>query len=234
MKHTIYLSALAGVVLFACAAAFADDPFAPPWDGEPGSQYWEWADWGQFPGPMAPDDGDTSPPDGVTDVGDPYALAGAGATFLPDFAGRSNVVALGQHDDLIFHSDNYDIENPVKYVRVQITYNAFHVNSASADDSLGFGAPLGFNVWVDDGNPLFIAAQEVDATEPDNDGWLTVAYDFDLTPNPFWEEIGLKFEGYPAYVDQVVIDTWCTPEPATMALMGAGLAVVGLLRRKHR
>ena len=56
-----------------------------------------------------------------------------------------------------------------------------------------------------------------------------------IEPNPIEEEISFFFYDeagepmYPAYIDQVVIDTLC-PEPATMIVMASG--GLSLLRRR--
>jgi hypothetical protein len=68
-------------------------------------------------------------------------------------------------------------------------------------------------------------------------GSVVAAYEFTLEPNPLREEILLKFD-WPmtyqdsAYVDQVVIDTWCIPEPVTLAFVGLG--GIWLLRWRRR
>ena len=145
-------------------------------------------------------------------------------TLLPEFGGevrRTNVVEVPDDDDLMFFIDNWDRDNPEKIVQVQVT---FHSSG---------GAPSGFNVWMGPdpfpGGETFIPAEphlvDMDPRDP-LDEWFTGVYEFYLFPNPPMEVIGLKFDRYPAYVDQVVIDTWCVPEPATMILLAVGAAVV--------
>ena len=63
------------------------------------------------------------------------------------------------------------------------------------------------------------------------DGWYTILYSFTIEPNPIFEDIYIKFSSYPAYVDQVVIDTHCVPEPTTILLIAGG--IVGLVLRKR-
>ena len=169
---------------------------------------------------MPPDFGMSTPPPGVPDVNPPLATSEAmgGIGFYPEVYGRFGVLELWPNDDLIFHLDNYDIDNEEKWVRVQITYWG------------QAGSPSSFNVWTDDNGAKPFPAVEADSYyHPD--GWVTKAYDFILRPNPYWEDIGLQFDNHPVFVDQVVIDTWCVPEPATLGLLLiGGLAV---LRRKR-
>ncbi|GAG25684.1 unnamed protein product, partial [marine sediment metagenome] len=154
----------------------------------------------------------------------PSASAGMNAAMLRlEQFGRDWVVEVHIDDDLIFHLDNYDIANEEKWVRVQITYWP------------QAAPPSGFNVWTDQGGPVPVPAAEAGSYDH-TDGWVTKAYDFILEPNPDWEDIGLKFEFSPnpmpsAYVDQVVIDTWCVPEPGTLGLLLLG--GLALLNRRR-
>ena len=99
--------------------------------------------------------------------------------------------------------------------------------------------PLAFNVIAGyDGItfPFHVPADLVAITEPP--GWVTAAYEFAFEPNPAWEEIYLKFDWISdpapggAYVDQVVIDTLCIPEPMTVGLLALG--ALGLIRRRRK
>ncbi len=221
MFKTLSISIVVFVLIFLSSAALADDLFGPDWAEEPGSQFWEWDTWEGFPGPMSPDGGHSIPLPGVPDVAPPWASTGENdATLYPQMLDRDWVVQVEIDDDLIFHLDNYDIANEQKLVRVQITY----WSQAGTP-----GSPSGFNVWTDQGGPVFFPAVEAESYYH-TDGWVTKAYDFTLEPNPEWEDIGLKFNNYPEYVDQVVIDTWCVPEPATLGLMLVGS--LALLRRR--
>ena len=128
-------------------------------------------------------------------------------------------------DALGFSLANYDEDRPEKKVIVQITFRP------------GFGAPMNFDVGsspVKEDRPWTLGEQRpavvIDSYLAE-DGWQTNSYGFSFWPNPTWESFMVNFTEYPAYIDQVVVDTWCVPEPATLSLLAlAGLAA--LRRRK--
>jgi hypothetical protein len=67
------------------------------------------------------------------------------------------------------------------------------------------------------------------AVDPNGSPWHHTTYVFEIWPNPALEYI---YVGGSIFVDEIVIDTWCTPEPATLGLLATGGLV--LLRRRRR
>jgi len=154
-----------------------------------------------------------------------------------------------QHQRMIFELDNYDNNNPRKDIRVQVTVYApdwdmyFQPWSlrvwAQTDQTYGPGMP-----WDGYFDTQWVSSEEVVGYL----GWRTIAFDLSLYPNPDSEIIGLDFSQMPwwylpngqwgwyggygnVWIDQVVIDTRCVPEPATMSLLGLG--ALALVRRRR-
>jgi hypothetical protein len=135
-----------------------------------------------------------------------------------EFQGRSDVNAV-EGGASYFYLDNSDLPRPEKRIRIQVTW------WSGGDDieatNVWFSGPS----WPS-GDPdagfEWVPSQEY--THADN--WVTSAFDFTLEPNPSQEVIGIYSSGY-VYLDQVVIDTWCVPEPSTLVLLAT--AAVGLL-----
>jgi hypothetical protein len=60
------------------------------------------------------------------------------------------------------------------------------------------------------------------------DGWTETTYTWRIEPNPPDEFFTI---GGTINVDELVIDTWCIPEPAALSLLALGSMV--LLRRRR-
>ena len=60
-------------------------------------------------------------------------------------------------------------------------------------------------------------------------GWYESTYTWEIYPNPFDEWFTIAGD---ILVDEIVIDTWCIPEPATLALLLIG--GLALLRRRRK
>lgn len=203
-------------VLSIASTVLADDIMSPQWRGQSGTVTAQWNSWIGFGYEMYPDSWGSNP--GVSFT--PNAYAYSGASFLSEFNGRTNIIELTGDHQIDFAMPNFDTQNPFKEVQIQVTYYAvsgFQWSSVSA--------------WADMAEisePAFITENSY------GNGWYTDVWDLTIQPNPSWELIYVNFTNglsgteplYPAYIDQVVIDTIC-PEPATIAFLAAGALLLG-------
>ncbi|MEN6357590.1 MAG: PEP-CTERM sorting domain-containing protein [Armatimonadota bacterium] len=138
----------------------------------------------------------------------------AGYIGVDNTNGTGNVVV-----DLIFHVNNYDNNNPIKYVWDEAVY-AF-----PNADSFNLVAPAGYETsW-----------QIINKVNSGN--WLTDNLTGTIMPNPDWEEFVWHFNvaaGQTAYLDRFCVSTLCTPEPSSIVVLLGGLGVLGkmIIRRK--
>ena len=175
---------------------------------------------------MYPDAWTSNPPLPVP----PNAYAYNGTSLLPTFNGRTNVIKLTDDSQIDFWLPNFyqDPPNPYKKVQIQVTYFAISVSQYSSVDASTFP------YLAEVGEPVLIAEYAY------GDGWYTDVWNLQIQPNPPSEFIYVNFTNgllgvgelplYPAYLDQVVIDTICVPEPATIGLLGLG--VLAFLRKR--
>jgi len=226
MKHAQRIDRWLLMVLILATVAppvLADDLYPPSWRGQPGTLTAGWDNWWGFPGPMSPDWWSQVPYSGQPGVNQPSAIALGNST-------RTHVEGnwyINQLAPIEFDLDNFDGAKPVKDVWFQLTYsvpNSFQAPRFMVTTPGGSFTTTGTFVTRIDLNPL--------------DVYYTDVFTFQIQPNPDWETIKLEIYDkrtgqpwYPAYVDQVVIDTRCFPEPATLGLLAIGGWT--LLRRRR-
>jgi len=225
MKRIVVVLAAVGLM---AASAAAEDMWDPPWDVTgPGTTYQVW----DF----------TEDPDAPHIVDNPY---GDPSIEWPGLVDYQNPVEGPYGDVGVWHIGgpgtepqpvtiwvpNDPDENEVKHIQWQIT-------------STGSPTPTGNQPGVtvpDPSNPggpgIPPSGGVSHPTHPHGNtnlpnGWYQYAGYIDIIPNPEGEWI--TFEFVPCtYIEQIVIHTECTPEPATLSLLALG-GLLTLVRRRR-
>ena len=225
MRNAVLGAVLVAGLLGVNVAALGDDLYPPDWRGLPNStlQMWEFS---AGDNPVQP----VVPPDAYdNDYGVPEATV-YGEFEYPlrdtwwiddDIEGHFGVWNIGGEIGIWIPND--PVLRPEKWIRIQITYDGGH----AVDPSIPFDPWI--EVQASDGATVrdftLVMETELDPV------FTHAVYDLVLMPNPSEETIWITPRYCQLYVDEIVIDTICIPEPATLTLLAAGcLAVI----RKRR
>ena len=182
----------------------------------------DYPDWGEAVSPT----GQTVPilPSTVLTV-DP----GPGMDWMQEYEGGIGVWPLSGIIDVLV--DNFQEPNPKKYLWVQLTW-------APMDATWPQPWPKIVNIDPPPMPPGVKVVQQgpLDPGDP-NSVWMHTIYTWELDENPPDEFFIVSGD---IFVDELVIDTWCTaeiiPEPGTMVML-AGAGLLGLMvmaRRRNR
>lgn len=198
------------LALASCALALDLNP--PIWRGCEGTTYQAW-DFNTNANPLAPDGGVNNP------YGAPSASIAGNFPFtvwLPSDQGYQGVWKF--EDYILVDLPNNPVPNDYKDIWIQVTYYA---DEAADPDLVTLPASAG-------------VAQVIQKTElPLQPGaqmtYWHATYLLHIEPNPPFEQIWIMPHDCTMFVDELVIDTLCAPEPGTALLLG----LAGLLIRRR-
>lgn len=216
------------LVSLLAVSALAEDIHPPWWRGlySTTSQIWEFSE--PQPNPILPDGPapggmpplpsthlmvQPGPPlwDHWMDVDQPWQDPSGGGT-----VGMGVWPLSGIMDILV---DNHNPPNEVKFVWLQLTWRP-QEPGMEAEPLLVYFDPAPVN-------PPTIIDQIQLGPE-----WWHTTYAWEIRPNPVDEYFVIEGN---INIDEVVIDTWCIPEPGTMLLLSTGvIAGLGVIRRRRR
>ncbi len=222
-----------GFVVSIGSVALAGDDKPPYWRGSSNSFHGVWG----FPDditPDAPELGAFNP--AIEGVATMTALTSerGGPEWFADFEGHDGAWRVPTNAGLAFDIPNYESENPLKWIRIQIKY----YNPSTEPGGFGRGDDILVAPLLADGEP---GDFEINKFAPflvpvDNEpGWYSVVWDFSVFPSPAFEAISLiNGKNSDIYFDQVVIDTWSvTNLPAAPSLALLALCGLGATRRRR-
>jgi hypothetical protein len=193
-------------VVGAAATATAENMVPAPWRGEDRTSLQRW----EFSTNANPAPADEY----IGEFISPQATILNASAYKPELDGRQGIWPLG--GQIFVTVQDYPEPMPEKKIWIQLTWE---------EENPG-ATPL-VEAWagVDKVDP--VAGTLISQTDLPGNWWLST-YEITLSPNPPQETVHIT---HCIYVDELVIETQCMPEPATLSLLMA--AGVVLLRRKR-
>ena len=187
--------------LLAVNSVWADDIYPPDWRGDPLTTYQRWEFGDNDPTPL---------PDEVINPAGMPTLEVMGdfplTAHLDEYEGRTGVWRFEDYIQVMI--PNFNEDNPIKDIWIQLTYTE----------------DIPFMLTIPD-----LTSIELINKEATGDYWHAT-YHIIIEPNPDSETIYIQPTPCTMYLDELVIDTRCVPEPTTICLLGLG--ALALLRKR--
>jgi hypothetical protein len=198
-------------VLFILAFSSAEAPAAPSWRGDEGTtfQQWSFSEWDC--GPLEPDEGSNNA------YGEPWLLVDSASQWSQSVDQHSGVWALG--GEMFIDIPNFPLVQDMKEIWIELTWKGAGRTFLPDKPIIGIETDVGI-----DRMELF----EREETSLGN-GWKSTIYKYHVWPNPTKEWVTINGD---IYLDQVITDTRCVPEPGALSLLGLG-ALFGLRRKRN-
>jgi hypothetical protein len=197
-------------VVASAGRCYSQDLFPPAWRGQPGTTYAAW----DFTTPS----NNPLPDQYFNPYGQPElnVTPGSGMSYQPMYGGHIGVWPLSGL--ITIGIPNNPVANPYKDIWLQLTW---------APEQAG-GRPTINESHVGQNYQLIQETILGPTGElPVNGNWVHSTYLFHIEPNPAFETIQI-WGGI--WADQVVVDTFCIPEPSVFAMLSIG----GLLLFRRR
>ncbi|MCC6427945.1 MAG: hypothetical protein IT435_14130 [Phycisphaerales bacterium] len=191
IRAAVLLAALAVSV----GSARADDLTPPPWRFGPDTTFQHW----DFTAGSAGGAPDGLPPFNNPN-GTPIMTPDDPGNWLATWSNRSDIWAVNDFDKISFNIPNDGTAGYQKELWLQVTFLALAI------------LPIGKSITSPSGNFTLQSTQQTLL----NDGWIHELSVWTLPTCPTYEDLVLTppIPGTVVWVDQVVIDTRCTPIPA--------------------
>jgi hypothetical protein len=182
----------------------------PQWRGQAGSTFARWefvTDTTTIP---AWDEGENLFGQTVLTV-----YPAAGHTWIQTLDGAAGLWPLS--GEIVVDIDNRKMEGPAKLFRIQLVWKP------------KWSVTTPYVSITDDQNlKLENIAPSFEMAMPDRPLWTYSVYDVTWERNPFRETIMIAHD---IYVDALIIDTWCIPEPSTYCILMAGALFLYRVRK---
>jgi hypothetical protein len=209
---------VAAVVLASSAAwALPYDPSGRRGDEGTTFEYWQ---FGTDDDPDAPDDVMNPYGSAVADIEVGVFASGWYDSIPPVYGSRQGFWDIAE-GIITLTIPNRDQALPYKEIWVQVVY--WQDISAIPEISIPGAEP-----WGDLFDPVLVEEG------PSTGAWYMALSHWRMTPNPDSETIVVIGDpDWGSIVDEIIVDTYCVPEPATITLLVLGSIGAAILRKRH-